>query len=84
MSIASIRARALAESARVAHHAGCAFSYDNAQEAAHALLDYVEPGDILLVKGSQSMRMERVVAALLADPADTALLVRQDEEWKRR
>lgn len=79
-----IRARALAESARASHHAGCAFSYDNAREAAHALQDYIEPGDILLVKGSQSIRMERIVAALLEDPADTTKLVRQDEEWKRR
>lgn len=79
-----IRARALAESARQAHHAGCAFSYDNAAEAAHALTSYIEPGDILLIKGSQSIRTERITEALLADSADRMKLVRQDGEWKKR
>ena len=53
-------------------------------EASHALQESVEEGDVLLIKGSQGMRMERVVEQLLADPSDAQLLVRQDKEWKRR
>jgi UDP-N-acetylmuramoyl-tripeptide--D-alanyl-D-alanine ligase len=57
----------------------------DSNEAAELLRGIVQEGDIVFVKGSQSMRMERVVAALLADP-DTAprLLVRQEKEWQER
>jgi hypothetical protein len=40
--------------------------------------------DIVLVKGSQSMRLERTVTALLADPADRVQVVRQDRQWRSR
>ncbi|MFA6512047.1 MAG: UDP-N-acetylmuramoyl-tripeptide--D-alanyl-D-alanine ligase [Patescibacteria group bacterium] len=47
----------------------------------HTLL---EPGDIVLVKGSQAARMEAVVAALLKDPALAGeLLVRQGAAWQK-
>jgi UDP-N-acetylmuramyl pentapeptide synthase len=38
----------------------------------------------ILVKGSQSIRMERITAKLLADASDAKLLVRQESQWKRR
>jgi hypothetical protein len=39
--------------------------------------------DTILVKGSQSMRMERVVEEIMANPEKAGeLLVRQDAEWK--
>ncbi len=34
-------------------------------EAANFLVEFVKPGDVLLVKGSRSVKMERIVAALL-------------------
>jgi UDP-N-acetylmuramoyl-tripeptide--D-alanyl-D-alanine ligase len=34
-------------------------------EAANFLMDFVKPGDLLLVKGSRSVKMERIVAALI-------------------
>jgi UDP-N-acetylmuramoyl-tripeptide--D-alanyl-D-alanine ligase len=34
-------------------------------DAANFLADFVEPGDLLLVKGSRSVKMERIVEALL-------------------
>lgn len=42
-------------------------------------------GDIVLIKGSQSMRMERTVFALMAHPEHAGkLLVRQNVEWLAR
>lgn len=58
--------------------------FDNSSAAALALPATVREGDVILVKGSQSIRTERIIEALLADPADASLLVRQEREWKRR
>jgi len=49
------------------------------------LRDFVRVGDIILIKGSQSMRMERVAEALLEkDLKPEDYLVRQEEEWQKR
>ena len=38
--------------------------------------------DVVLVKGSQSMRMEKVVEEVMLEPEKAAdLLVRQEREW---
>ena len=59
--------------------------FENALEAANWLRDSVGDGDVVLVKGSQSMRMERVVHALMAHPEEApTLLARQDAEWLAR
>lgn len=57
-------------------------SFERSSEAADFLKSFVTPGDVVLVKGSQSIRMERVARALLKE-GDRAkeLLVRHDEEW---
>ena len=79
------RARAIAEAAREEGLSGDAVhTYDTSREAAEVLPELIREGDAVLIKGSQSIRTERIVEALLADPADTVLLVRQDREWKRR
>jgi UDP-N-acetylmuramoyl-tripeptide--D-alanyl-D-alanine ligase len=44
----------------------------------------LQKGDIVLVKGSQLTRLERIVESVLADQADVKYLVRQDEEWRGR
>ncbi|OGG68451.1 hypothetical protein A3C95_01970 [Candidatus Kaiserbacteria bacterium RIFCSPHIGHO2_02_FULL_56_30] len=67
-----IRARAV--------HGACA--YNDSHAAVLELPSLIESGDVILIKGSQSVRMERIVEALLADPADRARLVRQEREWK--
>ncbi len=55
----------------------------DAQTAIQLLKEILTEGDIVLVKGSQSMRMERVVEALMAEQERRReLLVRQDEEWQ--
>lgn len=58
--------------------------FDNSRVAAVALANFVQDGDVVLVKGSQSIRMERIVEALLADKADVTKLVRQEKKWKQK
>lgn len=42
-------------------------------------------GDIVLLKGSQGMRLEKAVEMVLASPSQTReLLCRQSDEWKRK
>jgi UDP-N-acetylmuramoyl-tripeptide--D-alanyl-D-alanine ligase len=61
------------------------FQFDESVEAGRFIKDLVKPGDIILIKGSQGIRMEKCVEELMAHPEDKAkLLVRQDEEWKDR
>lgn len=60
------------------------YHFATPQEAAHFLKKFVRAGDIVLVKGSQSMRMELVSEALLSNPADAAKLPRQTPAWKAK
>lgn len=81
-----VRARYMAEGAQ---NAGLSekniFQFDDAHEAGKFLEQMLQSGDVVLVKGSQSMRMERVVEEVMAHPEDKEkLLVRQEEEWLNR
>ena len=77
-----VRARALATAARAAGlPENLVREYDSAKEAAEALLEIVGEGDLVLIKGSQSIRTERIVAKLLENPEDKKKLVRQEKEW---
>lgn len=61
------------------------FQYDNSDEVMKDMANLIQEGDTILVKGSQSMRMEKIVKAIMAEPEKASeLLVRQDEEWKRK
>ncbi|MBI4032858.1 UDP-N-acetylmuramoyl-tripeptide--D-alanyl-D-alanine ligase [Candidatus Berkelbacteria bacterium] len=54
-------------------------------QAAEQAAQLAAKGDIILVKGSQSMRMEKVSEALLADPKEAAKhLVRQTPYWRSK
>lgn len=75
-----IRARAFASTSQKTE----VLQFDNSHAAAKALTDIVREGDVVLVKGSQSIRTERIVEALLADPADVSKLVRQERKWKQK
>ena len=57
--------------------------FDCARSAMPALAEMASAGDVILVKGSQSIRTERIVKALLAHPADASRLVRQERKWLR-
>lgn len=60
-------------------------SFSDSRAAGEFLRGALKKGDVVLVKGSQSMRMERVTAALLAEPEKAVdLLVRQESDWQKR
>jgi UDP-N-acetylmuramoyl-tripeptide--D-alanyl-D-alanine ligase len=61
------------------------YEQGEASRAAAELKLELKKHDIILIKGSQGMRMEHAVKVLMAHPEQAgALLVRQDEEWKER
>lgn len=83
-----IRARGIAEAARdggmsddnILHYESSQVSM-----AVDELLRSLQDGDVVLVKGSQSIRLERFVLGIMAEP-DRApeLLVRMEPEWQLR
>lgn len=86
LAVVGIRSRYSAEAAL---NAGMSekvvYQFDESIEAGKFLKDAVQKGDVILVKGSQGMRMEKAVLELMAHPEDKEkLLVRQDAEWKNR
>lgn len=59
--------------------------FATSREAGQALEAMLQPGDVVLVKGSQSIRMEKAVLEVMAEPQRAKeLLVRQDSEWLKR
>jgi UDP-N-acetylmuramoyl-tripeptide--D-alanyl-D-alanine ligase len=56
---------------------------ENAVSAARFLQGRLRAGDVVLIKGSQGMRMERAVRELMAEPERASeLLCRQGKEWE--
>ncbi|MBI2121644.1 MAG: UDP-N-acetylmuramoyl-tripeptide--D-alanyl-D-alanine ligase [Candidatus Sungbacteria bacterium] len=61
------------------------FKFGDSESAGKTLDPMIREGDLILVKGSQSMRMEKVVEEIMAHPEKAGeLLVRQDKNWKRK
>jgi UDP-N-acetylmuramoyl-tripeptide--D-alanyl-D-alanine ligase len=59
--------------------------YEDAGKAGRELQTMMREHDVILVKGSQSMRMERIVEEVMQEPERAGeLLVRQDAEWRKR
>ncbi len=79
-----VRARGLAEGAL---EAGMSekhiLQYEDTDTARREIQNLIEPGDLILVKGSQGRRMEKIVEEIMQNPNEaTSLLVRQSRAWK--
>jgi len=60
-------------------------SFDSTQDALSTLDSLIQEKDLVLLKGSQTMRMEKLVEEIMRHPEDKKLmLVRQEEEWSTR
>ncbi|MDP2789151.1 MAG: UDP-N-acetylmuramoyl-tripeptide--D-alanyl-D-alanine ligase [bacterium] len=81
--VVGLRAKAIAEEAREAGmNEKNIFEFTNSHETGEAVKNFIKENDFILIKGSQGMRMERVVGEILLDKKNKSeLLVRQDPEW---
>lgn len=58
------------------------FHFDDTEAAGRFIQERLREGDVALVKGSQGMRMEKIVKELMAEPERAEeLLVRQGSDW---
>ena len=61
------------------------YSFSESPEAGKFVQEKIEQGDLILVKGSQSVRTEKIVKEIMAEPLKVKeLLVRQDKEWENK
>lgn len=81
-----VRARKIAEGAlAVGMSEKNIFQYDEYARAARELQAMLEPGDVVLIKGSQSIRTEKIVEEVMNEPQRAKeLLVRQDTAWQKK
>lgn len=60
-------------------------AFSDPRSVGEALYAELRAGDTVLIKGSQGMRMERIVERVICEPGlASLLLVRQEPEWKKR
>lgn len=80
------RAKIVAEAARVRGMAEEKIKeFIDSESAGRFLQESLHAGDLILIKGSQGVRMEKIVVVLMAEPTRAGELVcRQDATWLRR
>lgn len=60
-------------------------NFENHLELGRKLQALIREGDLILIKGSQSLRMEKFVEEIMAEPQRAEeLLCRQNPEWKKK
>lgn len=81
-----VRARGIAEGAeKNGMEKRNIFHFEDSLKASKKFSQMLDRGDIALIKGSQSIRAERIVKEVMTHPEQSKeLLVRQDKEWLRR
>ncbi len=81
-----VRARVIADSAlNFEMDESSIFQFEDSKEAGEFVKNILKKGDVVLVKGSQGVRMEKVIAEIMAEPyRREELLVRQDGFWKNK
>jgi len=61
------------------------FYFEEHESLGKKLQEKIEENDLILVKGSQGMRMEKAVEEIMADPMEAEnILCRQSREWKEK
>jgi UDP-N-acetylmuramoyl-tripeptide--D-alanyl-D-alanine ligase len=61
------------------------FHFHSPVEAGKKAQEIIREGDMVLVKGSQGMRMEKVLEMIIANPENSEKLIcRQSQEWKKK
>jgi UDP-N-acetylmuramoyl-tripeptide--D-alanyl-D-alanine ligase len=81
-----VRSRNTAEAA-LAHGLSedVVFQYDDVARAGRELQNLIAPSDVILIKASQGLRLEKIVEEIMLHPESASdCLVRQDVEWKKR
>jgi UDP-N-acetylmuramoyl-tripeptide--D-alanyl-D-alanine ligase len=86
MALVGIRARDMKETAiEKGMKEENIFIFDTSVEAGEIMKEKIEDGDLIYIKGSQGIRMEKVVERLMNDQKQKEkLLVRQEKEWTER
>ena len=61
------------------------FHFADTTSAGQFLQEIMKEDDLVLIKGSQGMRMEKIVREVMAEPQKASeLLVRQDVKWQKK
>ena len=77
-----LRGKFIADSAENQMDKQNIFSFPTSDPAKAKVQELVQEGDLILVKGSQGVRMEKVVEEIMAEPErKKELLVRQEKKW---
>jgi len=64
---------------------GTARHFESQEKLIEFLKNIIQPGDVILIKGSQGARMEKITKALMKEPEKAKeLLVRQSKKWLKK